>query len=160
LTFQDFSLPTEAQWGYAARGGRKSLGFDYSGSDHLKEVGWYGENSYGETKPVGLKFANELGFYDMSGNVWEWCADWYDSDYYAACAKEGTVTDPSGPDQGRFRVLRGGSFFDVAVRCRTAGRFFNLPDNRWINGGVRLALPASQAGAREFSREPGRERPE
>ena len=160
LTSQDFCLPTEAQWEYAARGGRKSLGFDYSGSNHLKEVGWYDENSYGETKPVGLKFANELGFHDMSGNVWEWCADWYDSDYYAACAKEGAVTDPSGPDRGSNRVLRGGSYFYVAVLCRTAFRYYNLPDYRWYCHGVRLALPASQAGARGLSREPGPERPE
>jgi formylglycine-generating enzyme required for sulfatase activity len=152
MTSQDFCLPTEAQWEYAARGGRKSLGFEYSGSNHLKEVGWYDENSYGETKSVGLKFANELGLHDMSGNVREWCADWYadwyDSDYYTACAKEGVVTDPSGPDQGRFRVLRGGFYFSHAVGCRSACRSYAHPADRWDDSGVRLVLPASQAEAK------------
>jgi formylglycine-generating enzyme required for sulfatase activity len=148
MTSRDFCLPTEAQWEYAARGGRKSLGFDYSGSNHLKEVVWYAENSYGETKPVGLKFANELGFYDISGNVWEWCADWYDSDYYVACSKEGVVTDPPGPDQGGGRVLRGGGSFSDAVLCRTTYRIFTRPDYRWSHYGVRLALPVSPAEAK------------
>ena len=81
LTDKTYRLPTEAEWEYAARGGNKSGGFLYSGSNDIAEVGWYGDNSEGKTRPVGQKQPNELGLYDMTGNVWEWCSDWYDENY-------------------------------------------------------------------------------
>ena len=102
-----YQLPSEAQWEYAARGGGMNAGFPYSGSHKLDDVGWYEENSHGETKPVGLKLPNEMGLYDMSGNVYEWCRDWYGSDYYTKCEQKGVVKDPDGPTMGDFRVLRG-----------------------------------------------------
>ena len=145
-TGKDFSLPTEAQWEYAARGGQQSQGFRYAGSDRLAEVGWFRENSYGETKPVGLKLSNELGLFDMSGNVWEWCQDWYDEKYYARCAEAGVVTDPPGPAEGERRVVRVGSSFDSAVSCRVSCRGSTLPDGRWDLRGFRLALPAPSVG--------------
>ena len=145
-TEKSFRLPTEAEWEFAARGGKKSHDFKYSGSNKLQEVGWYDENSYGETKPVGLKFSNELGLYDMSGNVWEWCKDWYDSDYYSECSKVGLVTDPPGPDQGVNRVLRGGNYFNNAENCRVTNRNNNHPDNRFNNDGFRLVLPDQLTG--------------
>lgn len=105
-----YRLPTEAEWEYAARGGQKSCGFPmYSGSHRINEVGWYEENSHSETKPVGLKLPNELGIYDMTGNVWEWCHDWFDADYYQKCLQKGVVKNPLGAEKGQFRVNRGGS---------------------------------------------------
>jgi len=142
-TGQSFRLPTDAEWEYAARGGAWSEGFQYAGSDRLDEVGWYDENSYGETKPVGLKLSNELGLHDMSGNVWEWCHDWYDSDYYAACQAQGVVTNPEGPKEGEYRVLRGGSYFHYAEDCRCAGRDHYPPGFRLGFIGFRLALSPS-----------------
>ncbi len=105
-----FSLPTEGQWEYAARGGMLSKAYKYAGSNKLEEVGWYAENSNRSTHPVGQKQPNELGIYDMSGNVWEWCEDWYSGTYYQECDKQGIVEDPKGPKNGKSKVVRGGSW--------------------------------------------------
>lgn len=142
----EFRLPTEAEWEYAARGGNKSRGFVYSGNDKLKEVGWYDENSSGEIKPVGLKFPNELGLFDMSGNVWEWCQDWYGEDYYEQCAEKGLAIDPQGPDEGVDRVLRGGSSFRYPLYCRAAYRYDAHPEYRDGGLGFRLVVPCQLTG--------------
>ena len=142
-TGQTFRLPTEAEWEYAARGGARSEGCRYAGSDRLDEVGWNEGNSYGETKPVGLKLPNELGLHDTSGNVWEWCHDWYGADYYAACQAQGVVSNPKGPEEGGLCVLRGGSYFLNAELCRCASRRHIHPENRNGNIGFRLALSSS-----------------
>ena len=156
-----FSLPTEAQWEYACRGGKRSSGCLYSGGDDCSEVAWYVENSGKErlreldldnataeeirafigkmvengcqTHPCGGKSPNELGLYDMSGNVCEWCLDWY-GDY------NGKATDPQEPASGSCRVLRGGSWSNSARRCRSAYRDFNSPGLRYYFIGFRLAL--------------------
>ena len=105
-----FSLPTEAEWEFAARGGNMSKHYKYAGSDDLDEVAWWDENSGSKTQPVAQKKPNELGLYDMSCNVWEWCADWY-ADYPSTA-----VTDPTGPQQGDSHVLRGGCYDDFNAR--------------------------------------------
>ena len=117
MTGETFRLPTEAQWEYAARGGNKSKGYTYIGSDAIDVVAWYSDNSGGMTHPVKTKVPNELGIYDMSGNVFEWCSDWYD--YYSSAAQ----TDPTGPAGGSFRVYRGGSWLFGAACCRVAYRY-------------------------------------
>ncbi len=142
LTGKKFSLPTEAQWEYAARGGKKSKGYDYSGSNTLDNVGWYDGNSGNRTRPVICKSANELGIYDMSGNVWEWCQDWYASGYYVSSLQ----TNPMGPASGAYRVLRGGSGSNRATFCRVANRGCNTPSERYSNFGLRLALSLSMPG--------------
>jgi len=131
-----FSLPTEAQWEYAARGGRKSKGYTYSGDHNIWKVAWYEENSEDKTRKVGLKGRNELGIYDMSGNVWEWCSDWFDGSYYSYSPS----TDPTGPGYGYHRVLRGGSWRSIEQGCRVSCRYKNLPNERASNCGLRLAL--------------------
>lgn len=107
-TGKNFTLPTEAEWEYAARGGNKSKGYQYAGSNEIGSVAWHSDNSGYKTHPVGLKQANELGLYDMSGNVWEWCSDWYGENYYA----NSPANNPKGPDAGSLRVLRGGSWLN------------------------------------------------
>ena len=129
-----FRLPTEAEWEYAARGGRKSRGYKYSGSNSLGDVAWYRDNSGDKTHPVGRKSPNELGLYDMSGNVWEWCQDWYGS--YGSSSQ----TDPAGPSNGSDRVLRGGSCSYDARYCRVSFRSNFGPGYRFIDCGLRLVL--------------------
>lgn len=126
-------LPTEAEWEYAARGGNQSKGFKYSGSNSIDEAAWYWYNSGEKAHPVGQKKPNELGIYDMSGNVWEWCSDWYDENYYS----DSPTTNPEGPDSGSKRVRRGGSWFYFGVICRVANRSWNWPDSRDIDHGFR-----------------------
>ena len=137
LTGRTFRMPTEAEWEYAARGGNKSKGYLYSGGNTLDNVGWYYENSSSKTHPVAQKSANELGLYDMSGNVWEWCSDWYGT--YSSSSQ----TNPTGPSTGSCRVLRGGSWGPIARYCRVASRGYNSPSIRYYNFGVRLALSSS-----------------
>ena len=138
----EYRLPTEAQWEYAARGGKywNKYPFKYSGSDKLNEVAWYNENSHNETKPVGLKTPNLLDIHDMSGNVWEWCEDWYSSDFYKHCKQDGVVENPCNRSMGTNRVRRGGSWDYDARLCRSTFRYFSTPSNRYINIGFRLAL--------------------
>ena len=133
LTGETFRLPTEAQWEYAARGGNKSKGYTYSGSNAIDDVAWYNDNSDRMTHPVKTKAPNELGIYDMSGNVWEWCSDWY-GDYSSAAQ-----TDPTGPATGYYRVGRGGSWDNDATYCRVAFRGNSTPTNRFSHLGLRLA---------------------
>ncbi|TAE51932.1 MAG: formylglycine-generating enzyme family protein [Bacteroidetes bacterium] len=128
-----YRLPTEAEWEYAARGGKCSQGFEYSGSADLDEIGWYDDNSYGETQPTGLKAPNALGLCDLSGNVWEWCYDWYDSFSFAP------QSNPVGPYHGENRVRRGGSWSRVPVYARVSRRYGWLPGRRSLNLGFRLA---------------------
>ncbi len=135
-----FQLPTEAQWEYAARGGKLSNGFLYSGSNKLDDVGWYAENSNIETKPVGLKMPNELGLYDMSGNLWEWCRDCHSINYYNECIQEGVKKDPDGPIESFSHVLRGGGWNFFPRNCRVADRYGKYPAFRDDNFGFRLAL--------------------
>ncbi|GHU60056.1 hypothetical protein FACS189411_17420 [Bacteroidia bacterium] len=131
-----YRLPTEAEWEYAARGGNKSKKNKYSGNNDIDEVAWYSGNSDERTYEVGTKLPNELGLYDMSGNVWEWCNDWYGS-----YSKEEQKTNPKGPKSGSDRVLRGGSWFSVAESCRVSFRSNNALVNRYYRIGFRLVLP-------------------
>ncbi len=132
-----YCLPTEAEWEYAARGGAKSRGFEYSGSDAVGDVAWYDDNSGEQTHDVGGKRGNELGLYDMSGNVWEWCQDWYDSDYYGETQG---ATDPVNTAKASFRVVRGGSWLSHAGHCRAAGRSRFRPDITDYYLGFRVCL--------------------
>ncbi len=134
LTGRTFSLPTEAQWEYAARGGRKSQGYKYSGSNTVGDVAWYTSNASSKTHAVKSKQPNELGLYDMSGNVWEWCNDWYAS-YSSAAA-----TDPTGPSSGSNRVLRGGSWGYSAAYCRVSSRSDRSSSGAFSYSGLRLVL--------------------
>ncbi|MCF8244561.1 MAG: SUMF1/EgtB/PvdO family nonheme iron enzyme [Saprospiraceae bacterium] len=137
-TGKNFRLPTEAEWEYAARGGSQSKDTKYSGSNNLDEVAWYSENSGNRTHSVGQKRGNELGAFDMSGNVWEWCGDWYDENYYQNFVK-GSTNNPKGPASGVRRVLRGGSWDNGATWLRPADRSWGNPGGRYDNDGFRVA---------------------
>ena len=130
---KEFALPTEAQWEFAARGGTQSNNYKYSGSNNIEDVSWYGSNARSSSHPVKLKAANELGIYDMSGNVWEWCEDWYGE--YKVVGQ----TNPKGPSAGRSYVLRGGSWFNGASSARVTCRVHD-PGKRKFEIGLRLVL--------------------
>ena len=134
-TGRTYTLPTEAQWEYAARGGNKNEGAKYAGSNMIDAVAWYTDNSGGSTHIVGSKRANALGIYDMSGNVWEWCKDWYASSYVSY-----DTNNPVGPSSGSYRVYRGGGWNSGASGCRVANRNGNSPGNRNGNLGFRVVL--------------------
>jgi formylglycine-generating enzyme required for sulfatase activity len=131
-----YRLPSEAEWEYAARGGPHSQGLRYAGSNKLKEVGWYTTNSHGTTKAVGLKLPNELGLYDMSSNVWEWCADHWHGNYQGA-PEDGSAWIAGGNED--FRVVRGGSWSVNDNYCTVSCRDRSFTDNRLNNIGFRLA---------------------
>ncbi|HQO09812.1 MAG TPA: formylglycine-generating enzyme family protein [Clostridiales bacterium] len=128
-----YRLPTEAEWEYAAKGGNASMGYKYSGSDDPDAVAWYRSNFESKTHTVATKKPNELGIYDMSGNVWEWCSDWY-GDY-----PSGTQIDPKGPSSGLGRVLRGGSWFSINDFIRCAYRGSPYPNSVNNDFGFRLS---------------------
>ncbi|MCF7912466.1 MAG: SUMF1/EgtB/PvdO family nonheme iron enzyme [Candidatus Cloacimonetes bacterium] len=128
-----YRLPTEAEWEYAARGGNESKSFKYAGSNDIESVAWYYDNSGSEPHPAGYKQANELGIYDMSGNVSEWCNDWYGSYSYSV------QTNPRGQNSGYLRVYRGGSWYRGTRYCSTANRDNDTPDSSYKFLGFRLA---------------------
>jgi formylglycine-generating enzyme required for sulfatase activity len=134
-----FQLPTEAQWEYACRAGSKTR---YCFGDDEKQLGdyaWYSKNSGNKTHPVGEKKPNAWGLYDMHGNVWEWCQDWWKDGYY----KESPVDDPTGAATGSSRVARGGSWYDPALSCRSAIKILNVPRGRNSILGFRVSrVPA------------------
>ena len=134
LTGKNFRLPTEAEWEYAARGGSKSRGYKYSGNNNPDLVAWYDGNSINKTHPVAQKQANELGLYDMSGNVWEWCSDWY-GEYINE-----VQTNPTGPITGTDYVQRGGSWENGSIGVRVSRRSPGTPALRGCYYGLRLAL--------------------
>lgn len=134
ITGKHFRFPTEAEWEFAARGGNQSNGTKYSGEYYLDEVAWFDDNSGHQTHDVGTKRPNELGLYDMSGNVWEWCSDWYDS--YGSDSQN----NPTGSSSGAYRVLRGGCWDDYAIYCRISVRGYDAPDSSNDGRGLRLAL--------------------
>lgn len=134
-TGQNFRLPTEAEWEYAARGGNQGHGYKYAGSNMIDNVAWYKDNSSNQTRPVGTKSPNELGLFDMSGNVYEWCSDWFGN--YSI----GSQTNPQGPLSGSDRVLRGGGWYNESKYCRVSYRKGFDPVKGVNDLGFRLCLP-------------------
>ncbi|MDR0970677.1 MAG: formylglycine-generating enzyme family protein [Lentimicrobiaceae bacterium] len=134
ITGKEFRLPTEAEWEYAARGGNKSAGYTYSGSNEAGDVAWCNIPNQ-SAQPVGTKQPNELGIYDMSGNVTEWCSDWYG--YY----NSEDQTNPMGPTSGFLRVSRGGNWCDFATNCRVTYRNYFMSKGSNSGIGFRLVLP-------------------
>ena len=142
ITGKNYRLATEAEWEYAARGGKNSKGYKYSGSDNLDEIAWYILNSENKTHPVGTKKPNELGIYDMTGNLWEWCNDWYGA-YTNELPNEipYMLTDPQGATMGSSRVIRGGRWECPARFCRVSYRRSANPEIPSNKVGFRIVLP-------------------
>jgi formylglycine-generating enzyme required for sulfatase activity len=138
----EYRLPTEAEWEYAARGGAKSEGYTYSGSNTATDVAWHDANSDNGPHPVGQKQPNELGLYDMSGNVWEWCLGWYDAGYYGRSPN----ADPENSQASSYRVRRGGSWIDDAGGVRSAYRFGLGPGQANGTVGFRACLGPQSEG--------------
>ena len=136
MTGKRFRLPSEAEWEYAARGGDLSEGLKYPGSNSINSVAWNRDNSKSMTHVVKQKSPNELGLYDLCGNVWEYCSDWYDATYYETCPLE----DPQGPPSGKTRVMRGGSWNHSGKLCRVSLRESTDPEEKNSTQGLRLAL--------------------
>ncbi len=134
LTGKKYRLPTEAEWEYAARGAGLSQGFRYAGGNNINFVSWYSGNSQGKTQPVGTMKPNELGLYDMSGNVWEWCSDWFDD--FTATPKE----NPEGPEEGDYKIVRGGSWYGYIGGSRVTCRGSDEPANKRSYIGFRVAM--------------------
>jgi formylglycine-generating enzyme required for sulfatase activity len=141
LTGMAFRLPTEAEWEYAAQGGiQKSAGkFEYVGGNDVDEIAWYRGNSGHQTHPVGAKPSNQLGLFDMAGNVFEWCEDWYDEEFYAQ-SKDGVTSNPICEKEGIYRVVRGGAWDHSEIYCRPQRRYVTRPKSTISNVGFRLAL--------------------
>jgi formylglycine-generating enzyme required for sulfatase activity len=134
MTGKTFRLPTEAEWEYAARGGKQSKEYEYSGSNNVGSVAWYVDNSNYEPQNVKGKIPNELGIYDMSGNVFEWCSDWYGG--YNSEAQ----TNPTGPSSGNNKIVRGGAFSYYDTYCRVARRFSCSPTWCDVYHGLRIVM--------------------
>lgn len=132
----DWRLPTEAEWEYAARGGSLNRSDTYRGGSDWERVGGFADNAGGQTNSVGRKRPNDLGIYDMSGNVWEWCRDWYGENYYSNSPK----SNPKGPASGSGRVIRGGCWRYSAAYCRVAYRIYYDPSYRLDINGFRVVL--------------------
>ena len=135
-TGKRYRLPTEAEWEYAAWGGDEASGEPFWGHKYMYYIAWYDYNSRGTTRVVGSREPNELGVYDMLGNVWEWVGDWYDRYYY----RNSPFANPRGPRHGAERVYRGGSFNSGEAQCRESLRNYAVPGYRTLNLGFRLAL--------------------
>ncbi len=135
-TGKKYRLLTEAEWEFAAKGGLKSKGYTYSGSNEVDDVGWHRKNAAEKIHKVGTKKANELGIYDMSGNVWEWCIDRYGSDYYAICPEK----NPQGPEKGQERIIRGGSWFHYPNYLKITFRYNVSAGVKNRNIGFRVAM--------------------
>ncbi len=140
MTGRNYRLPTEAEWEFAARGGVLESSTIYSGSNTIDEVAEYTENNGSRPRSVGKRKPNELGLYDMSGNVWEWCGDWYSNSYYSNSPRQ----NPQGPETGTGRVLRGGGWDSFAGSCRVSYRDYINPDDRDYSSGFRLVLSRVQ----------------
>jgi formylglycine-generating enzyme len=136
-----FRLPTEAEWEYAAKGGNKSKGYKFTGGNDLNEVAWFSDNSEKERHIIGQKMPNELGIHDLSGNIQEWCSDWYGENYY----KVSPESDPKGADMGKGRVLRGGSWGSEITRMRSSYRNRSFPYNSALDFGFRPAMTDEEA---------------
>ncbi|SFA71068.1 Formylglycine-generating enzyme, required for sulfatase activity, contains SUMF1/FGE domain [Flavobacterium swingsii] len=139
FTANGYRLPTEAEWEYAAKGGKKSKNNIFSGSNISNDIAWQQNNSDKKPHAVGTKLANELGIYDMSGNVWEWCYDWYNKDYY----KSEDGNNPTGPIRGEKKSVRGGSWDSKESYLRTSNRISTTPNRTYEFYGFRLARTAN-----------------